>query len=141
MGDDFSDAVKREDEGDYFVFETLDSTRPVDIPKSFIEKIHSFGNSKPALVHLSGRLQWVSTRRTFELFPDKPQAGPAGTYGIPKDVDFDYPRRLGIAGSFAREDQLARVLAQGWCVFYDLDGTYLRWPGRDVNQILVSNWV
>lgn len=99
-----------EDEGDCFVFETLDSTRPVDIPKSFIEKIHSFGNSKPALVHLSGRLQWVSTRRTFELFPDKPQAGPAGTYGIPKDVDFDYPRRLGIAGSFAREDQLARVL-------------------------------
>jgi hypothetical protein len=130
-----------EDKGGYFIFEKLDSTRQVDIPKSFVEKIHKFSNSKPALVQLSGRVQWVSMKRNFALFPDKPPAGPAGAYGIGKDVDVDYPRRLGIAGSFAREERLPQLLSQGWYVFYDLDGTYLRWPGKDANQILVCNWV
>lgn len=136
-----SDFSLEEDKGECFIFKKWDSTRQVDIPKSFIEKIHSFGNSQPAVVQLSGRLQWVSARRNFELFPEKPPAGTAGAYGIGKDVDIDYPRRLGIAGAFAREDRLPQLLSQDWYVFYDLDGTYLRWPGHDVNQILVVRWV
>ena len=122
-----------EDKGAYFTFQKADSMRYVDIPKSFIEKIHSFDNPKPALVQLSGRLQWVSAKRNFELFPDKPPASPAGAYGIGKEVDFDYPTRQGITGKFGREDRLREILALGWYVFYDLDGTYLRWAG----QILV----
>jgi hypothetical protein len=84
-------------------------------------------------VQLSGRLQWVSTKRNFELFPEKPPAGPAGAYGIGKDVDVGYPTRQGIAGKFGQQDRLPEILGRGWYVFYDLDGTYLRWT----NQILV----
>jgi hypothetical protein len=32
----------------------------VEIPASFIEKVHHFGASAPALVQLAGRLQWIS---------------------------------------------------------------------------------
>jgi hypothetical protein len=125
-----ADFMLREDKSDCFVFQKLDSQRYVDIPKSFIEKIHSFGNSKPALVQLSGRLQWVSPKRNFELFPDKPPAGSAGAYGLAKDVDNSYPVRLGVQGKFGREDHLPEILGRGWSVFYDSDGMYLRWGGQ-----------
>jgi len=136
-----SEFMLLQDNGECFQFEKLDSDRYVDIPKSFIEKIHKFGDSKPSLVQLSGRLQWVSMKRHFELFSEKPPAGAAGAYGIGKDTDMGHARSLQVAGSFAREDRLPQLLSQGWFVFYDLDGMYLRWPGRDVNQIFVSNWV
>jgi len=136
---ELSEFMLTEDAGEYFVFQKLDSQRYVDIPKSFIENIHKFGDSKPTLVQLIGRLQWVSMKRNFELFPDKP----AGPYGIAKDVDSRYPTKLGLSDriAFVRESRLPELLSQGWCVFYDLDGTYLRWLGSDVNQILVCNWV
>jgi hypothetical protein len=133
-----SDFMLVEDKGEYYVFQKLNSQIYVDIPKSFIENIHKFGNSRPALVQLSGRLQWLSKKRFFEVFPDKPPAGSAGAIGIGKNVDISYPATHGINGRFAREDRLPRVLAQGWHIFYDDDGTYLRWPGHGVDQILVS---
>jgi hypothetical protein len=52
-----SDFMLTEDTGECFVFQKLDSQRYVDIPKSFIESIHKFSDSKPALVQLSGS-QW-----------------------------------------------------------------------------------
>jgi hypothetical protein len=132
-----SEWIVERDEGDCFLFQKSDSQAGVEIPRSFIEKIHSFGNSKPALVQLNGRIQWVSTKRHWELFSDKPPAGPAGAYGIGKDVDVGYPTRKGIAGKFGREDCLPEILGRGWSVFYDLDGMYLRWKG----QILVVDRV
>lgn len=62
-----SDFMLIEDRGECFVFQKLDSQRYVDIPKSFIEKVHKFGDSKPALVQLIGRLQWVSEFRAVHL--------------------------------------------------------------------------
>jgi hypothetical protein len=44
-------------------------------------------------------------------------------------------------GAFARADRLPELLNQGWYVFYDEDGTYLRWQNHGVNQILVVNCV
>jgi hypothetical protein len=124
-------------------FETYkrDAQRRVDIPKSFIEKVHRFGDSKPGIVQLSGRLQWVSMKKNFEVFPEKPTAGSGGAYGIPKDVDPRYAANLSVAGAFAREDRLPQLLNQGWYIFYDEDGTYLRWQNEGVNQIFVVNWV
>jgi hypothetical protein len=113
-----------------FQFRKTDSDRYVDLPKSFVEKIHRYGNSRPALIQLSGRLQWVSARRNFELFPDKPPAGPGGAYGIGKDVDNAHPARLGVEGKFGREDRLPEILGRGWSIFYDADGMYLRWAGQ-----------
>jgi hypothetical protein len=126
-----------QDTGTSFVFRKSDSDRTVEIPKSFVEKIHRFGTTQPALVELGGRLQWVTAKRRFELFPDKP----ADVYGIGKDVDFGYAGRLSINGKFARQERLPFLLTQGWNVYYDLDGSYLRLPGSDCDQILVCNCV
>jgi hypothetical protein len=125
-----SDFLLVEDNGEHFVFEKSDSMRQVFVPKSLVEKIHSFGNSKPSRVQLGGRLQWVSAKRDFEIFSEKPPAGPAGANGIPKEVDVGYPSRQGIIGKFAREDRLPEVFSRGWLVFYDFDGKYLRWGNR-----------
>jgi hypothetical protein len=136
-----SDFYVEENKDSAYVFKKQDSLRSVEIPKSFIGSVHILGDGKPAIVRLNGRLQWVSAKRTFELFLDVPPAGAAGAYGIPKNVDLDYPRRAGIQGvAFAREDRLPLLLTQGWCVYYDLDGTCLRNPGKDANQILIASW-
>ena len=123
--------------GDCFQFEKLGTSRQVNIPKSFIEKVHKFGDTRPALIQLSGRLQWVTPKRNFDLFPEKPPDGSADAFGVGKNIDFNYPARNSISGSFAREDQVPRVLAEGWSIYYDSDGKYLRWPGHEVDQILV----
>jgi hypothetical protein len=136
-----SDFYVEEDKGLLYVFKKQDSLRSVEVPKSIIGSVHILGGGKPAIVRLTGRLQWVSPRRTFDLFIDPPPAGSLGAYGIAKDVDLDYPRRAGIQGvSFAREERLPQLLMQGWYVYYDSDGAYLRNPGRDANQILLCNW-
>jgi len=132
-----SEFTLQEDAGECFVFQKTDSQRYVDIPKSFIENIHKFSDSRPALLQLTGRLQWVSTKRNFELFPEKPSVGPAGAYGIGKEVDSGYPVRLGVQGKFGREDRLPEILGRGWRIFYDSDGTYLRWG----KQVFVVDWV
>jgi hypothetical protein len=124
------------------VFKKQDSLRSVDVPKSLISSVHRFGDGKPAIVRLAGRLQWVSPKRNFDLFLESPPAGPAGFYGIAKDVDLDYPRRAEIQRvAWAREERRHQLLMQGWYVHYDLEGTYLRNPGRDANQILMTDWV
>jgi hypothetical protein len=133
-----SDFMVEGEKDSQFVFKKLDSSRTVDIPRSFIERVHLFSDPKPGLVQLVGRIQWISSNRNFELFPDKPGAD---TYGIPKSIDDRYPGRAGIKGKFAREDRLPEVLGRGWRVYYDLDGTYLRWRGPEVDQILVVDWV
>jgi hypothetical protein len=136
-----SDFYVEEDRGQFYVLKKQDSLRSVEIPKSFIGSIHILGDGRPAILQLIGRLQWVSPKRTFDLFLEPPPAGSLGAYGIAKDVDLDYPRRVGIQRvSFVREERLPQLLTQGWYVYYDSDGAYLRNPGRDANQILICNW-
>ncbi len=137
-----SDFGVENERGECFVLQKFDSGRQVEIPKSFIEQIHKFGDAKPSLIQLKGRLQWVSAKRKFELFTDKP-VWSASAYGIGKDVDPSYVRHISILGknSFVRESRLPQLLAQGWYVYYDLDGAYLRWPGPDTNQILIVDQV
>lgn len=133
-----SDFMLMDETQDSFVFEKLDSMRRIEIPKSFIEKIHRFSSGKSNLIQLVGRLQWVSVKRTFELFPDKPPTGTEGAYGIGKEVDQRYAARLGISDAcFCRWNHLAEVLARGRVVFYDEDGSYLTWG----DSVLVVDWV
>ena len=137
-----SDFGVENEQGECFVLKKFDSGRQVEIPKSFIEQIHNFGNNKPALLQLKGRLQWVSAKRNFELFTEKP-GGSGSVYGIGKDVDPSYVRHVSLLGrsSFVRESRLPQLLSHGWYVYYDLDGAYLRWPGPDTNQILIVDQV
>jgi hypothetical protein len=128
-----ADFILMEDKGECFTFKKVDSERNVDIPKSLIAKIHSFGDSKPARIELTGRLQWLSRKRIFDVSPEKPTSA----YGVAKDVDSAYPVRKSINGKFGREDRLPEILAGGWMIFYDSDGTYLRWG----DQVLVIQWL
>jgi hypothetical protein len=125
-----------------FVFKKQDSLRSVDVPKSLISSLHRLGDGKPTIVRIAGRVQWVTQKRNFDLFLESPPEGSSGAYGIAKDVDLDYPRREGIQrAAWAREERLHQLLTQGWYVYYGLDGTYLRNPGRDANQILITDWI
>jgi hypothetical protein len=124
-----------------FLFHKSDSGVRVEIPASFIEKVHRFAGTTPALVQLAGRLQWNSVNQRWQLMPEKPDSGPRGQHGFSKYVDFDYPRNMNYVGGFAwcREDHLAQCLRRGRYVFYDADGNYLRVGGPDIDQILVSD--
>jgi hypothetical protein len=123
-----------------FVFRKSDSDSQVDIPASFIEKVHHFSGTA-ALIQLTGRLQWNSVHQRWQLMPEQPESGQRGQHGFSKYVDFDYPRNMNYAGGFAwcREDHLAQCLSRGRYVFYDADGNYLRVGGPDIDQILVSD--
>lgn len=122
-----------------YVFQKLGASGRTEIPASLIEKVHRFGSSTAALVQLAGRLQWTSVGQRWSLFSDKPPS--ADEHGFSRNVDFNHPSRMGYPGSLAwcREDRLAQVLGQGRHVFYAEDGKYLRVPGPDIDQILVSD--
>ena len=125
-----------------FVFKKLDSQRSVDVPKSLLSSVHRLGDAKPTIVRIAGRLQWVTPKRNFDLFLEPPPEGSAGAHGIAKDVDLDYPRRAEIQrAAWVREERLHQLLMQGWYVYYEIDGTYLRNPGRDADQILITDWI
>jgi len=136
-----SEWVVQSTSGNAFVFQKTDSMATVEIPVSFIENVHEFTNNAPALVQLDGRLQWISVGQRWLVLSEKPQPGPHNEHGYSKFVDFDYPRRMAYTGEFAwcREDRLAECLSRGRYVFYDEDGRYLRVPGPDIDQILVSS--
>jgi hypothetical protein len=136
----FTWTLKSISEGN-LLFYKVGSDSPIEIPPSFIEKVHRFSGPNPGLLQLAGRLQWVSTVQRWQLFPEKPEFGYRGEHGFSRYVDFDYPRRIGYAGGFAwcREDRLAQCLSQGRRVFYAEDGKYLRVSGPDIDQILISD--
>ena len=124
-----------------FLFRKSDSDAQVEIPESFVEKVHRFSGTAAALVQLAGRLQWNSANQRWQLMQEKPESGSRGQHGFSKYVDFDYPRNMNYVGGFAwcREDRLAQCLSRGRYVFYDADGNYLRVGGPDIDQILVSD--
>jgi hypothetical protein len=127
------------DSGGVYVFQKLGASGTAEVPLSFIEKVHRFAGSTLALVQLAGRLQWTSVGQRWLLLSQKPPA--ADEHGISRNVDFNHPSRMSYPGSLAwcREDRLGQVLGQGGHIFYAEDGKYLRVPGSDIDQILVSD--
>jgi hypothetical protein len=136
-----SEWLVQSNSGTSFIFQKIDSMATVEIPISFIENVHPFREHAPVLVQLDGRLQWITVGQRWLVLSEKPRAGPHNEHGYSKFVDFDYPRRMAYSGEFAwcREDRLAECLSRGRYIFYDEDGRYLRVPGPDVDQILVSS--
>lgn len=128
-----SDFMVLDESDDTLVVEKIGAQRRIEIPKSMIEKVHRFTPPKPSRVQLDGRLQWVSRARVFELYPEKPET----PYGIPRAVDDRYAARHSINGTYGRVDRLPQLLEQGWLLFYDSDGCYLRWG----EQVLLIRWL
>jgi|ERR1700722_389405 hypothetical protein len=125
------EVMKESDES--ITFEKLGAHRKIEIPKSLIEKVHRFTAPKPSQVRLTGRLQWLTRKRIFEPYAEKPET----PYGIPRAVDAGYAARHSINGKFAREERLPELLEQGWMLFYDSEGCYLTWGG----QVLLIQWL
>lgn len=125
--------------GGCYVFQKLGASGRVEIPSSFIEKVHCFAGNTPALVQLAGRLQWTSVGQRWLLLSDKPAT--EDEHGFSRMVDFNHPSRMNYPGTLAwcREDRLSQVLGNGRYIFYAEDGKYLRMPGPDIDQILVSD--
>jgi hypothetical protein len=59
---------------------------------------------------------------------------PADNLGLGKEVDLQYPTRLGIPAirpsRWFREGNVPQGMAAGWYVFYDEDGKYVRSVGH-----------
>jgi hypothetical protein len=125
--------------GGCYVFQKLGASARVEIPTSFVEKLHRFGSNTPALVQLAGRLQWTSVGQRWSLLSDKPPA--QDEHGFSRNVDFNHPSRMAYPGALAwcREDRLAEVLGRGRQIFHAEDGKYLKVSGSDIDQILVSD--
>ena len=92
-----------------------DSGRHIEIPSSFIVKVHAFTGRRPGILELGGRLQWVSRKQHFELFPEAPSRAMDGRFGVPKDVDVRYPAHAGLGGRFAQQERIPDLERQGWC--------------------------
>jgi hypothetical protein len=125
--------------GSCYGFQKLGASGKIEIPVSMIDKIHRFGSGTSALLQLAGRLQWTSVGQRWLLLSDKPPTD--DEHGFSRNVDFNHPSRMGYPGTLAwcREDRLAQVLCQGRHMFYAEDGKYLRMPGPEIDQILVSD--
>jgi hypothetical protein len=67
------------------LFQKAGAAGRIEIPASFIEKVHRFGSTVPALVRLSGRLQWISVGQQWRLFPEKPASGPENEHGFTRN--------------------------------------------------------
>jgi hypothetical protein len=135
-----SEWIVQASSGDCLFLQKVSSMERIEVPASLIEGVHRFGSNQPAQIQLRGRLQWISVGQHWQLFPSNQFDGLQGEHGFARDVNTDYPSQQGLTGEFywCREDLLTQRLSQGWHIFYDTDGKYLRVPGRDVALILIS---
>jgi hypothetical protein len=83
------------------------------------------------LLELNGRLQWLSLSRNWRFFPEKPQSPEerqCGFYRVaaPEDPLISQLQQRGQNTRFARPDNLARYLLQGYQLVYDEAGLYLK---------------
>jgi hypothetical protein len=84
-----SDFIVLEDADDSLHVQKLDSQRKIEIPKSFIERTLRLSGGKPSLIQLSGRLQWISHKRIFEVRLERPET----RYGVPRLVGDQFEAR------------------------------------------------
>jgi|ERR1017187_988615 hypothetical protein len=145
-------AVPRRFESETYVIETSEGNfidvkrigfdQQLRVPMSAVLKVHDVGELKPLMVLLDGRLQWSTLTRRWQFLPEKPPTGATGEYGVSKAVGLEYPQHAGLTTGFTlrwfHEESVPGALLQGWHVFYDADGDYLRNRGPDVDQILLS---
>jgi hypothetical protein len=122
----------------HYGFQKTSNGQALTIPATFIGAIHEFTDPDLVLVEVRGRVQWLSMNRHWKLFREQP----ADALGLGKDVDLQYPARLGLPAirpsRWFREGNVPQGMAAGWYVFYDDDGKYLRSGGHGDILILMT---
>lgn len=116
------------------IFEKHSSGQQVEIPVSSVADILDTGQSKPPMVLLGGRLQWITTRQAWQFFPENPpspdpyhlgfghvspQQGPA------VDPLYARLRSAGWEPFWSCRDNIANVVAEGGQVYYGEDGEHV----------------
>jgi hypothetical protein len=130
-------------ESDLFQILKPSSLHHITIPADGIKKIMVSGaeDSVPPRLVLDGRLQWRTKSRSWAFMPEQAPFGPAGQYGAWRNFPMFHfgisPPWEGIEAKWASERELGRCIAEGWAIFYDEDGLYLRAPDRPVGSILI----
>jgi hypothetical protein len=126
---------------DFFQVQKPSSMHRITIPTNAVQKIQSFGDLLPPYVMLDGRLQWRTNSRTWVYLPEQPPFGPVGQYGSWKNVGMFglgmTDAWKGLESKWASERNLGRCLSEGWTIFYDEPGTYLRNPDPSGDLILI----
>jgi tetratricopeptide (TPR) repeat protein len=140
---------------DYFQVQQIDleilllfktsNEQTVEIPLRRVIEILPNANNDPAVLELSGRLQFLTLAKRWKFFPET----------VPSDSDYGLgkassPEDLQSRGIYAQLDQkqipycwdsknnLSGRLAKGWMIFYDDDGRYLRYVVSPSDQIFLT---
>ncbi len=122
-----------------------DSGHLIAIPVRKIARAYPMSSTKPWLMELDGRLQWIDPTESWIFLPVLPsETDPLGLF---KDVTMQQPRvvalidrlrTLGYRLAWQREADARAEDGVSCSVVYDEDGEYLRQPDRQFNQILVK---
>jgi hypothetical protein len=111
----------------------------VTIPVPRVYELLNMGLGDAPLVGIDGRLQWITIRREWIFFPERPNPNDALHLGVPKEVDRRHSplsalSQGGYVFVWSRRDLLAGRMSDGTHeVFYDDDGHYL----QSVGQVLM----
>lgn len=117
----------------------------VEIPLRRVIDILPKTNESPAILELSGRVQFVTMANRWRFFPESDNGdsghglgkmsspGDLQAKGIYADLD-----KNGIQYCWDWKSNLSDRLASGWKVFYDNDGRYLRYVVSPSEQIFLT---
>lgn len=130
--------------GNLLDIERLASSIRIRLDVAEIERIVDHGETAPPSILLRGRLQWLSQSQSWRVFPEKPSSDHPLLEGVGKpfygSVDDFLSRMGGLRDRIRvwREDVWNMRLREGWQVFYDKDGKYVR-LGREVAFIKMED--
>ena len=131
-GDEF---VLAEVKSDGITLEKGSSDHTVTIPRSRVAELLPVGQREPPTVLLHGRLQWITLKKSWRFFPERPDPNDPLRLGLAREAGRQEPFVLslgqqlepkGFRVAWSCRDKLADRLAAGTHeVFYDEDGRYL----------------
>jgi hypothetical protein len=119
------------------VFHKGSNRQDVIVPRERIDDVLEAGSDEPALVHLNGRLQWLTLQERWRFFPERPPSNDLLCAGLGKQVAFEGQfanqmfAQLRSAGYRARWSRLDRAPEAN--IFFDEDGRHV----TNGSQILV----
>jgi hypothetical protein len=107
-----------------------DSTRQtLTVPAQRVEDVMHAEPPELPTVLLNGRLQWITIPEVWRFFPEKPIPSDLSELGFGKERPRDNPG-VPIQCGWVLQTRLAARLGEGYEVFYDEDGKYIRSAGQ-----------
>jgi len=107
-----------------------DSNRQtLTVPAHRVEDVMHAEPPELPTVLLNGRLQWITIPEVWRFIPEKPLPNDLHGLGFGKERPRDNPG-VPIQCGWIQQTRLAARLGEGYAVFYDEDGKYIRSAGQ-----------